>query len=174
MARTRKVRGGASLLSLKAKRNYNFARAKSRVANILAKPGQFQYTEKQNIEAKYRAAIEQLKTVEKPKETVSALQSLSNSLETAVKSQGARETGAVVITIPVGVAQIALKALRLFLSILVLVFVDLPLGIMAGSTAVNLAAAVAPNLSFNTTTKAYGKARMFTGAVTANTVQNFK
>ena len=174
MAQTRRVRGGANLTSLKAKRNYNIRHAKSRVANILAKPGQFQYTEKQNIEARYAEAISKLKNLEKPKETVSALQSLSNSLETAVKSQGARETGAVVITIPIGIAQMALKALRLFLSILIVVFIDLPLGIMAGSPAVNMAAAIAPNRSFNTTSKAYEKARMFTGAVKANQVQNFK
>jgi hypothetical protein len=168
------MRGGASIFSLKAKRNSNLARTKSRVANYLTTPGQFQYTEKQAIQGKYNEAIAKLQTLEKPKETTSALRALSNSLEAGVKSQAARETGAVVITIPVGLAQLALKGIRLFLSILVVVFIDLPLGFMSGSPAVNLAAAVAPNRDFNTTARAYNKARNITGAKQTAMIQNYK
>lgn len=154
---------GPSLSNLQAKRNYNLAHSKSRVANILGTPGQFSYTNKAAIQERYAKAIEQLKLVEKPKETASALESVSESLGSALKSQAARETGAVVITIPVGIAQLLFKALRLFLSVFVILF-DIGAGIMSGSPTVNLAAAVAPNARFNTTKSIYGKARQLTGA----------
>lgn len=184
MAKTRKQRGGSlsfwkskptapSPSNLRARRNYNLAHSKSRVANILATPGSVRYTNKEAIEAKYQQALAELKTIEKPKETVGALQQLSVSLDRAISSQAARETGAVVITIPVGIAQLAVKALRLFVAFLVVVFIDLPLGFMSGSPAVNVAAGVAPNTSFNTTRAAYGKARQFTGANVPITVQNY-
>lgn len=161
-------------LNLKAQRNYNLAHSKSRMTNILKTPGQFTYTNKEAIQSKYKKAIQELQQVEKPQETVSALQTLSTSLETALKSQRARETGAVVITIPIGMAQLAIKALRLFLSALVIIFVDLPLGIMAGSPAVNMAAGVAPNTRFNTTASMYRKARGFTGANRRNNVAEYR
>ena len=159
--------------NLKSKRNYNLAHSKSRVSNILSSPGTFKYTNKAAIEQTYQNAIAELKTMEKPKETSLALQQLSASIDSALRSQSAREAGAVVITVPVGVAQLALKALRLFLSVMVIVFVDLPLGILSGSMAVNLAAAVAPNKSFETTASMYQKARQLTGANKPVTVQNF-
>ncbi len=159
--------------NLKSKRNYNLAHSKSKVANILSKPGQVIYTNKQAIDAKYQQALQQLSQIEKPKDTVSALQILSSKIDSALQSQRARETGAVVITIPVGLAQLAAKAIRLFLSVLIVVFVDLPLGFLSGSPAVNVAAAVAPNRRFNTTAKAYQQARKFTGAVSNSPVVNY-
>jgi hypothetical protein len=159
-----------SMTNLKSKRNYNVAHSKSRVSNVLASPGQFKYTNKEAIQARYEKAFQQLQRVEKPKETFSALQTISASLDSAIQSQAARETGAVVITIPVGVAQLVLKALRLFISVLVIVFIDLPLGVMSGSPAVNVAAAVAPNTRFNTTANAYRRAKLLTGATKLNVV----
>ena len=185
MLQTRKHRKGGALFSfgskqqsnpmsnLKAKRNYNLAHSKSRVANILSTPGQFKYTNKATIQARYEKAIQELQKIEKPQETVSALQSISVSLDSALHSQQARETGAVVITIPVGVAQLILKAIRLFISALVVIFVDLPLGFMSGSMAINLAASVAPNTRFNTTANVYERARGFTGASKTGVV-NYK
>lgn len=161
------------MVNLKAKRNYNLAHSKSRVANILSAPGQVKYTNKEAIEARYQKAIQELQKIEKPQETVSALQTMSASLETALRSKAAKETGAIVITIPVGVAQLAFKAIRLFLSVLIVIFIDLPLGFLSGSPAVDLAAAVAPNRTFNTTAKAYQQARAFTGANTVATVKNY-
>lgn len=150
--------------NLKARQTYNLAHSKSRVANYLKTPGSFQYTNKQAIEERYEKALADIQSMDKPKETFSALQQLSASLDRAITSQAARETGAVVITVPVGIAQLALKALRLFLSFLIVVFIDLPLGFLSGSPAVNLAAAVAPNTKFNTTAAMYQRARQFTGA----------
>jgi hypothetical protein len=182
MSTTRKQRGGSfwktnatakAASNLKAKRNYNLAHSKSRVANVLQRPGQFEYTHKQAIEGRYQEALALLRSVEQPKETATALQQLSASIDRALSSQTVRETGAVVITVPVGVAQLALKALRLFLSILIVVFIDLPLGFMSGSPAVNLAASVAPNTKFNTTASLYQKARQFTGANVPTTVKNY-
>ena len=151
-------------LNLKAKRNYDLAHSKSRVANVLAKPGQVTYTNKAAIQERYEKAIQQLQSLEKPKETFTALQRLSNSLNTAIESDAAREAGAVVITIPFGVAQLAAKAIRVFLSIMIVIFIDLPLGFLSGSPAVNVAASVAPNTRFNSTQAVYQKARNFTGA----------
>lgn len=168
-----KPTGSSTVSNLKAKRNYNVAHSKSRVANILSKPGQLTYTNKQAIEAKYQQAIQQLSQIEKPKDTVSALQAVSTKLETALQSQVAKETGAVVITIPIGLAQLAVKAIRIFLSVLIVIFVDLPLGVFSGSPAINLAAAVAPNRAFNTTARAYQQARKFTGANSNKSVVNY-
>lgn len=179
---TRKSRRGGSLFGrkttpsvsqLEARRNFNVAHSKSRVANVLSRPGQLSYTNKEAIRARYETAIQQLKSIERPSETAGALKQVSDSLGSALKSQTVRETGAVVITIPVGVAQLAFKALRLFLSIFVLLF-DLGAGFISGSPTVNLAAAVAPNSRFNTTLSAYQKARTFTGAKpVVTTVKNY-
>jgi hypothetical protein len=162
-----------SLSNVKAKRNYNLVHSKSRVANVLKTPGQVSYTNKQAIQARYEKAIQELQKIEKPKETVSALQMLSTKIDSALQSQTAKETGAIVITIPIGLAQLVAKALRLFLSALIVIFIDLPLGFMSGSTAINLAAEVAPNRRFNTTAKAYQQARKFTGAVVNQRVVNY-
>lgn len=180
MEYTRKRKGGAlfgrkppsAMPSMMARRNYNLAHSKSRVANVLAKPGSVTYTNKEAIRAKYDAAIEELKKIEKPSETASALRAVSDSLGSALTSQRARETGAVVITIPVGVAQLAFKALRLILSVFVILF-DLGYGLMIGNPTVNLAAAVAPNTRFNTTKAAYRQARLLTGANVPTGVQNY-
>lgn len=181
MAATRKYQKGGSFFRKKpvntgpiqARRAYNLAHSKSRMANILQTPGTVAYTNKQAIEDRYQLALAELTAMEKPKETVHALQQLSVSLERAISSQVARETGAVVITIPVGVAQLAFKALRLFLSFLILVFIELPLGVMSGSPAVNLAASIAPNTRFTTTANMYQKARQFTGVTTGPSVANY-
>lgn len=162
--------------TLEAQRNANLRKSKSRVANVLAKPGEFKYTNKEAIRAKYDQAIEELKKLEKPQESVSALKQLSESLDKAMKSQTARETGAVIITMPVGVAQLVVKALRLFLAALVLIFSNIISGLMSGSFDVDLAAGVAPNAGFNTTKQLYNKARKLTGAMgtQVSNVQNFR
>ena len=181
MSYTRKRKGGSffgrkpptAIPSLTAKRNYNLAHSKSRVANVLAQPGRVSYTNKEAIQAKYEKVIAELQKIEKPQETASALQRLSASLDSAIHSSAAKETGAVVITIPVGVAQLAFKALRLFLSVFVILF-DLGFSLMIGNPTINLAAAVAPNSKFNTTKAAYRRARLLTGAnVPASVVQNY-
>lgn len=150
---------GPSASNLKAKRNYNLAHSKSRVANILAKPGQVTYTNKERIQKEYEQAIAELRKLEKPVESAGALKSIASKLHQALNSAEARETGAVVITIPVGVAQLAYKALMVFIAALVLVFWDIP---TMGS--IPLSAYVLPNKGFNTTKDAYAEARKFTGA----------
>jgi hypothetical protein len=156
--------------TLKAKRNYNMAHSKSRVANILSAPGQVRYTNKERIEETYQKAIAELKAIEKPAETTSAIRMIAGNVEQALKSQEARETGAVVLTIPVGVAQLFLKAMRVFLAALLFIFVDIP---SMGS--IPTSASVLPNKGFNTTMNLYGKARKFTGANTASrNVMNYK
>lgn len=167
-----KVPQTTSLSMLKAKRNYNIAHSKSRVGNYLSRPGQVNYKEKAAIQANYQEAIAKLQSIEKPKESVGALRLLSDSLQAGLGSARAKETGAVVITIPVGIAQLAIKVIRILLSVLVVIFIDLPLGVMAGSPAIDVAVAVAPNSTFNTTQSIYQKAREFTGA--DKSVKNYR
>jgi antitoxin component HigA of HigAB toxin-antitoxin module len=145
--------------NLKAKRNYNMKHSKSRVANVLGVPGQVRYTNKERIEGEYQKAIEELKKLEQPAESASALKTISEKIKKALESQEARETGAIVITIPVGVAQLFLKVARVMLAAFVFLFVDLP-----SMGTIPMSASVFPNSNFQTTTNMYNDARRFTGA----------
>lgn len=153
-----KTNAGPTESNLKAKRNSNLAHSKSKVANILRKPGEFSYTNKERIESEYQKAIAELKKIENPKETASALKTLATQLQTAAESETARKAGAVTITIPVGVAQLAWKAMWIFLAALAFLFIDIP---SMGSIPVS--AALVPNKSFNTTEQTYRAARRMTG-----------
>jgi hypothetical protein len=145
--------------NLKAKRNYNLKHSKSRVANILAKPGNFKYTNKERIQEQYQKGIDALRALEKPAESVEALKSVSDKVAQALQSQTSREAGAVVITIPIGVAQLFLKMARVLLAAMIFFFWDIPsFGQMPLSTT------VLPNATFNTTQEAYNRARRLTGA----------
>lgn len=145
--------------TLKAKRNYNLKHSKSKVANVLGVPGQVRYTNKERIESEYQKAIDELRKLEKPVESASALKTMTEKVQKALESQEARETGAVVITIPVGVAQLFLKLARVFLAALVFLFWDIP-----SMGQIPMSAYMLPNKNFNTTANAYNKARRFTGA----------
>lgn len=150
---------GPTATNLKIKRNMNLAHSKSKVANVLRTPGQVTYTNKERIESEYQKAIEQLKAIEKPQETASALKTLATKLKDAAESDTARQAGAVTITIPVGVAQLAWKAMWVFLAAMAFLFIDIP---SMGSIPVS--AALVPNRNFNTTGKAYEWAKQKTGA----------
>lgn len=147
--------------ALQAKRNYNLAHSKSRVANVLRAPGTVSYTNKERIEKQYQQAIEKLKTLEQPAETASALKSIATKLEAALQSQEARTAGAVTITIPVGVAQLAWKAMWIFLAAMAFLFIDIP-----SMGAMPLSSSLVPNRNFNTTRTAYGAAKRITGVTT--------
>ena len=174
MPRTRKVRRGGGMFNLllgkpknapgptasnlKAKRNVNLAHSKSRVANILGTPGQFKYTNKERIESEYQTAIAELKKLEKPQETASALRTLASQLETALQSETARKAGAITLTLPIGVAQLAFKAMMVFLAVLAAIFIDIP---TMGS--LHVSTTLLPNRGFNTTQSAYNWAKEKTG-----------
>lgn len=145
--------------SLQAKKNYNLKHSKSRVANVLGTPGEFKYTNKEAIKAKYDQAIDTLRALDKPVESASALRTVAEKVSQALQSKEARETGAVVITIPVGVAQLFYKVASVILAAMVFIFWDMP---SMGS--IPLSAYVLPNKGFNTTGKVYKNARKFTGA----------
>lgn len=144
--------------NLKAKRNLNLAHSKSRVANVLGTPGQFKYTNKERIESEYQKAIEELKKIEKPKETASALKTVATSMQQALQSESARTAGAITITIPVGVAQLAWKAMWVFLAAMAFLFIDIP-----SMGTIPVSAALVPNRGFNTTQNAYRGARKTMG-----------
>lgn len=152
----------AQASALKAKRNYNLKHSKSRVVNVLGTPGTVKYTNKERIESEYQQAIEKLKTIEQPKETASALQTIASKLGQGLQSQEAKQTGAVVITIPVGMAQLAYKAIMIFLAALAFVFIDIP-----SFGQIPVSAYLLPNRNFNTTRNVYNRAQKFTGANTS-------
>jgi hypothetical protein len=151
--------------SLEAQRNAAVRKSKSRVANVLSKPGEVVYTNKNRIRQEFHQKIEDLMMqIEQPEQSKSALETLSSGLESALKSQRARETGAVVLTIPVGIAQLAVKALRIFLAIFAF-FLGLTPAMFGAEGAISeLVGLAAPNTRFNTTRAAYQRAREFTGA----------
>ena len=147
--------------ALQAKRNYNLAHSKSRVANVLRAPGNVKYTNKERIEIQYQQAIEKLKTLEQPAATASALKTIATKLETALQSQEARTAGAVTITIPVGVAQLAYKAFMVFLAVIAFITIDIP---TMGT--IPLSSSLFPNRNFNMTQKTYTAAKRITGVTT--------
>ena len=151
--------------SLEAQRNAAVKKSKSRVANILSKPGEFVYTNKNRIRQEFHQKIEDLMMqIKQPEQSKSALETLSTGIENALKSQRARETGAVVLTIPVGVAQLAVKVLRIFLAVFAL-FIGMGSAFLGSEGAVAaLVGMAAPNAKFNTTRAAYQQARELTGA----------
>jgi hypothetical protein len=153
--------------NLKAKRNYNLAHSKSKVANYLT--GNFKYTNKARIEDQYQKALAELKKIEKPAETQSALRTVAASLETALKTNTARKAGAITITIPIGVAQLAYKAMMVFLAAMAFLFVDLP---SMGS--VPLSPYLMPNKEFNTTREYYNAAKRATGVGKAAGVVDYQ
>jgi hypothetical protein len=159
----------SSTNALKMKRNYNLKHSKSRVANVLGAPGQIRYTNKERIESEYQKAISELRKLDKPVESASALRTVTEKVKTALESQEAREAGAVVITIPIGVAQLFLKVARVMLSAFVFLFWDIP---TMGS--IPLSPYVLPNKNFNTTKNVYNTMRKFTGANTRKNVVNYK
>lgn len=145
--------------TLKVKRNYNLAHSKSRVSNVLGKPGSFAYTDKEQINTAYKRAIDKLKELENPKETMNTFESFVGKVEALLHSKEAKETGAIVLTLPVGLAQGLTKGIRFFLSALLFFAVDIP---SMGSLPTS--AYVLPDQYFNTTHRAYSKMRKFTGA----------
>jgi len=147
-----------TLNSLKAKRNYNLKHSKSRVANVLSTPGQVRHTNKERIEAEYQKAVDQLRKLENPVETASTMKTIVESIKDKLQSDEARLTGAITLTIPVGVAQVFIKGLLVFIAALVLVFWDIP---TMGS--IPLSPYVMPNRSFNTTRSAFQAAKGVTG-----------
>lgn len=151
--------------NLKAKRNYNLAHSKSKVANILRTPGEVTYTNKERIESEYKKAIEELRKIEKPAETASALKTIATSIGDALKSDTAKTAGAITITIPVGVAQLAFKAMMLFVAALAFIFIDIP-----SMGTIPVSAYMMPNKGFNTTKSAFQGAKRITGAANTSVV----
>lgn len=172
---TRRRRGGGPLNWLRGKKNTNqqqiasletqaraaARKSQSRVANILAQPGEFKYTDKERIFYEYQDLMDK---IEKPQESVSAVATVIQSMETALKSPAARETGAVVITLPVFIVQLFIKAARVFLALMIFLFGIGPSLFGAENALAKAVYAAAPNVTFNTTEAAYKYARKVTGA----------
>lgn len=154
------------IANLEAQKTAAVRKSKSRVANVLSQPGKVVYTNKARISANFDAKIQELMSqIEKPQESASAVKSIVSSVETALKSQAARQTGAVVITIPVFVAQLFVKAARVFLAVMVFFFGLVPEAFGSEGAISNLVGKALPNRTFNTTARVYNAAKKFTGVV---------
>lgn len=143
--------------------NVKKRKSQSKVANYLKTPGEFKYTNKERIEKEFRLAVEELKE-ENPEEVKQSVLTIQEQIIAGLKSQVSRETGAVIITLPVGIAQILVKALRVFLAFFAL-FVGFAATLFGSENAIaRIVSAALPNTQFNTTSNAYRHARKFTGA----------
>jgi hypothetical protein len=147
-----------TMSNLKAKRNYNLKHSKSRVANVLSTPGQVRHTNKERIEAEYQKAVDKLRKLENPVETASTMKTIVDSIKDKLQSDEARLTGAITLTIPVGIAQVLIKGLLVFIAALVFIFWDIP-----SMGTIPLSAYILPNRSFNTTRSAFQAAKGVTG-----------
>ena len=159
-----------AVAAARAKRNYEMRHRKSRVANVLGTPGEFKYTNKERIEKEFQMRIERVaesfgvpleevkegmrdtKTVSQ-KDSVNAMRTLEQRIDEAIKSN---PTAAVVtITLSVGLAQLAVKALRIMVAFFVF-WLALPLAIFQLFDGLPyLMKELLPNTQFNTTRSWY-------------------
>jgi hypothetical protein len=148
--------------NLKESRDYKLRHAKSRVANYLGsskgerKPGNFRYTNKDRIEKEFEDALQKLKEEENPKDIANASKTLLSELEKGIyklNTQGTRTAAAITITLPIGIAQLLIKVLKLAFFALGMVFPPL-LAFMDSKQVDSLM-----NMKFNTTKEIYGNAK---------------
>lgn len=151
--------------------NVATSRAKSRVANYLGAPGNFTYTNKNRIQGELADRISQIEEefgvshaeimsgveaaqTTSPKDVMSTISQLKSQLESQLTGSTA---AAVTLTIPVGVAQLAVKAFRIMLAIAIFVFATIPAGLMGVNTTTTTLAmsAALPNTNFSTTAKSF-------------------
>ena len=150
----------------RATRNYQMAHSKSRVANVLSKPGQVVYTNKERIEKEYQNNLERIassfgvsmeeisrgleasKSISQ-KETVGTLHKLENAIEEAIAKNP--KAAVVTVTLTIGLAQLAFKVLRIMVAMFIFIMA-LPLAISNMFDGLPyLMKELMPNASFNTT-----------------------
>jgi hypothetical protein len=155
------------------KRNQNLAKSKARVANILGTPGEFKYTNKERIESEFQSKIAAIEaqygiTHEEildgvadaqslgAKDVTGTLRDMKNRLEEQIVAVGPT-AAAVTLTIPVGLAQIAVKVFRIMLAIAIFMLATIPAGLMGvNATTTSMAmSAVLPNTNFTTTKNSF-------------------
>ena len=157
----------ASLVSnAEAKAAYNMAHSKSRVANILSQPGKVVYTNKARIQSELKAKMktiaaelgiteEELGEASRsaqeinPKDAISSVKSFTKDLKQKIK-EAAPTGGAVVLTIPVGAAQLLYKAFWVFIAIIAFFW-----ALVENSDPVLAAHAALTNADFSTTSNTY-------------------
>ena len=154
-----------AISNAKAKAAYNMAHSKSRVANILRKPGQVVYTNKERIQSELKDKIrsiasqyglseEDLEEAAKStegigvKDAVDSLKTFAKMLKEKTR-EAAPTGGAVVLTIPLAAAQLFYKAMWVFIAFF-LFWISIG-GILMGADTSGLVTAALPNAGFNTT-----------------------
>lgn len=155
-----------AVTTARSARNYQMAHSKSRVANVLSKPGQVVYTNKERIEKEYQNNLERISSsfgvsMEElsrgleaskeisQKEAVSTLKKLEDSIEEAIRKNPKAAT--VTIAISIGTAQLAFKAMRVMIAAFVFMLA-LPFSISNMFDGLpHLMNEILPDTSFNTT-----------------------
>ena len=157
----------SSLVSnARAKAAYNMAHSRSRVANVLSQPGKVVFTNKERIQSELKA---KLKTVAaelgiseedleeatssaeemNTKDAIRSVKSFTQILKQKIK-EAAPTGGAVVLTIPVGMAQLLYKAFWVCIAIIAFIW-----AIFENADPTAAASAALTNSDFSTTSKAY-------------------
>jgi hypothetical protein len=139
----------------------------SRISNLqrtIAAKGEYVPSlNSQLAQAKFDETMKLIKQREGRYQPVSALRDmlarLQDGLQKASTSDTTRKVEAITLTIPVGIAQVIVKALMIVIAFLVFVFVELP---SMGS--IPASAYLLPNTGFETTEQAYEKMKQITGA----------
>jgi len=162
--------GLAAAAGVKSRGAYNLAHSKSRVANVLSQPGTVRYTNKERIQSEIDEKIDDIKeeygltdedlvkvtdwaATIKPKEAVNSMKTLSNQIRDAVNS-AAPTAAAVTITIPIALAQLAWKVLRIFIAIW-LFLLAIPGSMLGMANVSGPVAAVLPNANFQTSKNSF-------------------
>ena len=158
----------AAATTAKSVRNYKMAHSKSRVANVLSKPGSVVYTNKERIEKEYHDKLKRISTsfgvsmdeIQKgmeaskeisQKEAVSILKKLEDSIDEAIRKNP--KAAVVTVAISIGTAQAVFKALRVMIAAFVFL-IALPASIANMFDGLPyLMKEILPNSSFNTTTR---------------------
>ena len=157
---------------------YNLAHSKARVANLglgmtnknNGNFGELRYTNKERIRSELDDKIEQIEntfgvsheelmdgvaasTTTNPAEVTSTVRDLKTRIEQQLATSGPT-AAAITLTIPVGVAQLAVKAFRVWLAFIVFCVAVIPSGLFGANLSGPVAAAL-PNMSFNTTKSSF-------------------
>jgi hypothetical protein len=168
----------AAALEAQSKAAYNMAHSKSRVANLglsMANKnngtfGNVRYTNKERIQSELDQKIEQIgaafgisheelmdgvaaSSSTNPAEVTSTVKELKARIEQQLAASGPT-AAAITLTIPVGLAQLALKAFRVWLAFVVFCIALMPVGLM-GANVSKPVTAILPNMSFNTTKNSF-------------------
>jgi hypothetical protein len=172
------VQAQSAAMNAQNRAAYNVAHSKARVANLglgMANKnngsfGELRYTNKERIQSELDDKITQIEnafgvsheelmdgvaasSTTNPAEVTATVRDLKTRIEQQLAASGPT-AAAITLTIPVGVAQLAVKAFRVWLAFVVFCIAVIPSGLFGANLSGPVAAAM-PNMSFNTTKSSF-------------------